>query len=75
MLKQLKEFLSRRLVTVTFYMKSGNKIVCDRVCDKFMLDTRGNEVIGIRTWKQHGARNTLNLMSLDLSQIEAFTLS
>lgn len=73
MLKKIKARITRKLVTVNFYMKSGNIIVADRVNSKVTVDVRGNEVTGIREWEQVNPANKLMLLSLDLSQIEAIT--
>lgn len=75
MLKKLKAFLSRKLVTVHFYMKSGNVIVADRVDSKFTVSVSGNSVTGISKWEQFRPRNKLMLITIDLSQIEAVSHS
>lgn len=61
--------------TVTFYMKSGNKIICDKVLTKdFIVSSRGNEITKLAGWTQKkSAKNKLLLVSIDLSQIEAIT--
>lgn len=74
-LKGVKDSLSRKLVTVHFYMKSGNVIVADRVDSKFTVDVRGDDVVGIRKWQQFSPRNQLMLVALNLSQIEAIIIS
>jgi hypothetical protein len=56
-------------------MKSGNTIVADRVDVKFVIDVRGNEVVGIKKWQQFRPRNRLMIMTIDLSQIEAISTS
>lgn len=61
--------------TVIIYMKSGNKIVCDKVYSEGLTVTcHGNAVTKIAGWSQKkSAKNKLLLVSIDLSQIEAIT--
>lgn len=60
--------------TYTFYMKSGNKIVLDKVISDITIKYNGNEITGISDWKQSRfARNKLFLASIALDQIEAIT--
>jgi hypothetical protein len=73
MFKKLKAFLTRKLVTVTFYMKSGNTIVADRVVSPFTVSVQGNAVTGVSKWEQFSPRNKVMLITIDLSQIEAIS--
>jgi hypothetical protein len=62
--------------TVTFFMKSGNKVLADKVVVPFTATHRGNVVVMIESWRQlKGAKNILMLSTLDLSQIEAITFT
>jgi hypothetical protein len=67
--------LFKQRITVTFYMKSGNVLVFDRVRQGFNVTSRGDEVVKIEGWEQKNARNKLMLVSLNLSQIEAISVS
>ena len=67
--------LFKQRITVTFYMKSGNVLVFDRVRQGFNVTSRGDEVVKIEGWNQKRARNKLMLVSLNLSQIEAISVS
>lgn len=59
--------------TVTFYMKSGNKIVADKVKEDFTIQYRGNSIVGVSDFRQIRPKVRLKLVSLNLSQIEAIT--
>lgn len=72
---KLKARLTRKLVTVNFYMKSGNIIVCDRVETKMKYNVVGNEVTGITHWAQHNPKNRLSVTAMALDQIEAITFN
>ena len=65
----------KELQTVTFHMKSGQKVVADRVEPGFKVFTQGDTVTQIAGWKQHRPRNRLMLTALALGQIEAITYS
>lgn len=63
------------LITVTFHMKSGNQIVADRVVRGFIIESRGDAIIGIKEWFQDSPKNKLMVSTIALSQIEAITHS
>ena len=65
-------FTSNSTHTVTFYMKSGNKIVVKGVKPGFVIKYEGNTVLGISKFEQT-LKTRLMIGSLDLSQIEAIT--
>lgn len=72
---KLKARLTRKLVTVTFYMKSGNVIVADRVEDRVTVTNSGDSVSRIAHWQQHKPKNRVFLNCLALSQIESIVVS
>lgn len=60
-------------MNLIFYMKSGNKIVADKVTN-WNIKCKGNEIVSL-TLEQNegplfGCRNKLIVGSIDLSQIE-----
>lgn len=63
-------------VTVTFFMKSGNKIVADNVIkENFVVTTKGDAIYKIEGFHQHKPYNKLFLNTLNFNQIEAITIS
>lgn len=71
-----KMFKLNQTCTVTFFMKSGNKLVVDKVTRGFTVGYIGNDVTKLADWKQSPrAKNFLFLAALNLSQIEAITTS
>lgn len=67
--------LFKKTIKVTFYMKSGNVIVLDRVDPGTTFTYYGNSITGISYWKQWSPKNKMFLGTLDLSQIEAVVSS
>ena len=62
---------------LTFYMKSGNKIVADKVT-KFRVENNGNKVTSLlveqKTKGIFKCKNELLISTIDLSQIECVTV-
>lgn len=70
------KFLSKffpKTYTLTIYMKSGNKIVIDKVHEDFTIQSRGDSLVGIKEFRQVRPKVKLMLESIVLPQIEAIT--
>jgi len=58
--------------SVTFYMKSGNSFIIDKVMDwKVKYGYESKSITELRVVQHHSAKNYLVLTSIELTQIEA----
>lgn len=64
-----------RKSTLTIYMKSGNVIVLPKVSNAATFMYAGDEIRSVKDWRQFSHKHRLLLGTLNLSQIEAVTVS